>query len=116
MTETVAGAASVGKMPDAEKPLDEHRPAVDNMSDKAESQQPPPYDANSSEKAEAAAEKKSEGSVRDYFVSTGRNQACCRGLMLSCSDSEYFDMRTASTVSCTRPHSQVLSRLVLLCR
>jgi hypothetical protein len=86
------------------------------MPDKAEPQEPSPYDANSSEKAEAAAEKKSEGSVRDYFVSAGRDQACCMGLMLSCSDSEYFNMRTASTVSSTRSQSQVLLRLALLCR
>lgn len=81
MTETAAGAASVGRMPDAEKPLDEQRSAVDDMPNKAEPQEPSPYDANSSEKAEDAAEKKSTGSMRDYFVSAGRDQACCIGLM-----------------------------------
>ena len=88
-------------MPDAEKPLDEQRSAVDDMPNKAEPQKPSPYDANSSETAEDAAEKKSKGSLRDYFVSAGRDQACCIELMLACSDSEYFNMRTASTVSCT---------------
>ncbi len=72
MTETAAGAASVGKMPDAEKLPDEQRPVVD-MPDKAELLEPSPHDADSSDKAEAAAQEKksSEGSVRDYFVSAG---------------------------------------------
>jgi hypothetical protein len=34
MMEAAAGAASVGKMPDAEKPLDEKRSAMDDMLDK----------------------------------------------------------------------------------
>jgi len=63
MTETAAGAASVGRMPDAEKPLDEQRSAVDDMPNKAKPQEPSPYDANSSEKAEDAAEKKSKGTA-----------------------------------------------------
>lgn len=115
MTETAA-EASVGKMPDAEKRLDEQRSAVADIPDKAKSQEPSPYDAKSSGEAEAAAEKKSEGSVRDYFVSAARDQACCMRLMLPCSNSEYFNTRTASTVSCTWSHSQVLLRLALLCR
>lgn len=75
MTETVAGAASVGRMPDAEKPLeplDEQRSAVDDMPNKAEPREPSRYDGNPSEKAEDAAEKKSKGGLRDYFVSAGR--------------------------------------------
>lgn len=93
MTETAAGAASAERMPDAEKPLDEQPSAVDAMLDKAESQEPSPHganssektkDANSSEKAEdAAAEEKNQGSARYYFVSAARDQACCCiGLML----------------------------------
>ncbi len=76
MTELAAGAASVGKLSDAEKPLDTQRSAVDDIPDKAEPQElqePSLHDANSSEKAHAAAEKKSKGSIRDYFVSAGRD-------------------------------------------
>lgn len=77
MTESAAGPESVEKMSDAEKPLHEQQSAVVDMPEKAEPQESLQYDTNSSEKAEAVAEKKSEGSVRDYFVRAQRDQACC---------------------------------------
>lgn len=82
MTETAAGAASVIRMSDPEKLLDRQRSAVHDMPDKTEPQEPSPCDAkssgkpedtSSSDKAKDTAEKKSEGSLRDYFVSAERH-------------------------------------------
>jgi hypothetical protein len=83
MTETAAGAPHAGRMPDAEKTPDNQRSAVDDTPNKAEPQESSPYDASSSNKADDEAEKKNKGSMRDYFVSAERDQACCIGLMFA---------------------------------
>ena len=70
------------RMPDVEKSLGVQPPAVDDMPNKVEPKEPSPYDANSSERVEDTAEKESEGSMRDYFVSGEREHLCCAGLML----------------------------------
>ena len=121
MTGTAAGPG--GMLPDAEKTLSPQ--TADDMPNKVELQEPQPHstkssdkatDANLSEKSEDAADKEGKGSMGDYFVSGGRKQAYCNGLIPSCSDSESFDMRTAWTLSCMRSPLQVLSWPVLLCR
>ncbi|KAK3686424.1 hypothetical protein LTR37_019812 [Vermiconidia calcicola] len=76
MTGTAAGPG--GMLPDPEKTLDQQHPTVNDMSNKADLQEPspPPHSANSSEKAtdtnlseksEDAADKEGKGSMGDYF-------------------------------------------------
>ena len=72
MTEMASGAASVGRKSNTEKPLDEQQSAIDDVPIKVEPPESLAYDANSLEKADDSAEKESQGSMRDYFVSAGR--------------------------------------------
>lgn len=76
----------------SEKQLGTPPSAMDDMPDKVEPQEPWPDDANPTEKpedakpsgmAEAVAEEEKKGSMRDYFVSAGRDQAYPIGLIPS---------------------------------
>ena len=97
-------------MLDAEKPLGEQRSAVDDTPTKIEPQESLPSEkSDDAGKSGDEAEKESKGSIRDYFVGSGRIHSTRSGLTLLRSDSEFSIMRTVSTVSCTRSQSQVLS-------
>jgi len=73
-----AESTSVSKALDEEKSYSAPSPAVDDMPHKIELrelqelQELSPDDVDSSEKADEMAEKETEGSMRDYFVSKER--------------------------------------------
>jgi len=81
MTDLTTEAATAGRILTNEKPLNEQQSATDNVKNEAEPQQNSPYDAKLSEE-DAAPEKKSQGGLGNYFVSTAYDRACRIDLML----------------------------------
>ena len=98
-------------MSEFEKSLDTQSSAVDDVSNNVEPKELSVDDANSSERIDDTPEKESNGSLRDYFVGGERPHLFCIGLI---SNRGFFDMRTASAVSCTSLHWPVVLRLALL--
>ena len=74
MAETTVGAEPLGSMLEAEKQLGQQSSVLGNVPNKVETPEPSSDDAKSSEKLERAEEEESTGNLRDYFVSSRREQ------------------------------------------